>query len=127
MERTQTFETAIIERYRRRELGRGSLDRDVSGRSLGAPRGRYYRGFVGSPSTVSDLNKKIYGTIEVWRNRPIESEHPYVYLTAWRSSAATTPFRRSIGVAIRSSAFCARSAHIEPNSIRWRNANISAM
>ena len=32
------------------------------------------------PSTVSDLNKKIYGTIEAWRNRPIESEHPYVYL-----------------------------------------------
>jgi transposase-like protein len=28
---------------------------------------------------VSDLNKKIYGTIEAWRNRPIEGEHPYVY------------------------------------------------
>jgi hypothetical protein len=27
-----------------------------------------------SPSTVSDLNKKIYGTIEAWRNRPIEGE-----------------------------------------------------
>ena len=25
-------------------------------------------------------NKKIYGTIETWRNRPIEVEHPYVYL-----------------------------------------------
>jgi hypothetical protein len=25
---------------------------------------------------VSDLNKKIYGTIEAWRNRPIEGEHP---------------------------------------------------
>ena len=33
-----------------------------------------------SPSTVSELNKKIYGTIEAWRNRPIEGEHPYVYL-----------------------------------------------
>ena len=33
-----------------------------------------------SPSTVSDLNNKIYGTIEAWRNRPIEGEHPYVYL-----------------------------------------------
>ena len=32
------------------------------------------------PSTVSDLNKKIYGTIEAWRNRPIAGEHPYVYL-----------------------------------------------
>ena len=33
-----------------------------------------------SPSKVSELNKKIYGTIETWRNRPIEVEHPYVYL-----------------------------------------------
>ena len=33
-----------------------------------------------SPSTVSDLNKKIYATIEQWRNRPIAGEHPYVYL-----------------------------------------------
>ena len=32
-----------------------------------------------SPSTVSDLNKKIYGTIEAWHNRPIEGDHPYVY------------------------------------------------
>ena len=33
-----------------------------------------------SPSTVSDLNKKIYGTIEACRNRPIQGEHLYVYL-----------------------------------------------
>jgi len=33
-----------------------------------------------SLSTVSDLNKKIYGTIEAWRNRPIDAEHVYVYL-----------------------------------------------
>jgi putative transposase len=31
-----------------------------------------------SPFTAS--NKRIYGTIEVWRNRPIGGEHPYVYL-----------------------------------------------
>jgi transposase-like protein len=33
-----------------------------------------------SPSTVSELNKRIYATIDAWRNRPIEGEHPYVYL-----------------------------------------------
>jgi putative transposase len=38
------------------------------------------RGTRVSPSTVSDLNKKIYGTIEAWRNRPIDGEHPYIYL-----------------------------------------------
>lgn len=33
-----------------------------------------------SPSTVSDLNKKIYARIDEWRNAPIEGVHPYVYL-----------------------------------------------
>jgi putative transposase len=38
------------------------------------------RGTRVSPSTVSNLNKKIYGLIEVWRHQPIEGEHPYLYL-----------------------------------------------
>ena len=33
-----------------------------------------------SPSAVSELNQKIYAQIDVWRNRPIEGEHAYVYL-----------------------------------------------
>ena len=33
-----------------------------------------------SPGTVSDLNAKIYETIEAWRRKPIEGEYPYVYL-----------------------------------------------
>jgi transposase-like protein len=33
-----------------------------------------------SPSTVSELNQKIYAQIESWRNRPIEGKHPYVFL-----------------------------------------------
>jgi transposase-like protein len=33
-----------------------------------------------SPSTVSELNQKIYAQIEAWRNRPIEGNHPYVFL-----------------------------------------------
>jgi len=33
-----------------------------------------------SPSTVSELNQKIYGQIESWRNRPIEGKHPHVFL-----------------------------------------------
>ena len=40
-----SFETAIIERYRRREQRRGSTHRDVPCRRLGAPRGGHY----GSP------------------------------------------------------------------------------
>ena len=46
--RRQTFETAIIERYRRREsLGRGIPDRDVSGGDFGAPSRGHHRGPVG--------------------------------------------------------------------------------
>ncbi len=30
--------------------------------------------------TVSELNQKIYVTIEAWRNRPIEGKHAYIYL-----------------------------------------------
>jgi transposase-like protein len=33
-----------------------------------------------SPSTVSNLNKKIYAKIGAWRSRPIEGPHPYVFL-----------------------------------------------
>lgn len=33
-----------------------------------------------SPATVSNLNKKIYAKIDVWRNRAITGEHPYLYL-----------------------------------------------
>ena len=33
-----------------------------------------------SPSTVSNLNQKIYSQIEAWRHQPIEGEHPYLYL-----------------------------------------------
>ncbi len=33
-----------------------------------------------SPSTVSNLDQKIYQQIDVWRNRPIAGAHPYLYL-----------------------------------------------
>ena len=46
--RLQTFETAIIERYRRRESSvEEALDRDVPGRRVGASRRGHHRGAVG--------------------------------------------------------------------------------
>src|SRR6201981_1513588 len=82
--RRQTFETAIIERYRRRE---GSVEEaltemylaGISVRRAGATTEALWGTRV-SPSTVSNLNKKIYAKIEAWRNRRIEGEHPYLYL-----------------------------------------------
>lgn len=38
------------------------------------------RGTRVSPSTVSELNQKIYATIEAWRARRIDAEYPYVFL-----------------------------------------------
>jgi hypothetical protein len=74
--RMQTFETAIIERYRRRE---SSVEETLIEMYLAGVSVRRVEditealwGTRVSPSTVSDLNKKIYGTIEAWRNRPIE-------------------------------------------------------
>jgi putative transposase len=57
-----------------------------------------------SPSTVSDLNKKIYGTIETWRNRAIDGEHPYVYLDgivlkrSWAGEVRNVSLLVAIGV-----------------------------
>ena len=57
-----------------------------------------------SPSTVSDLTKKIYGTIEAWRSRPIEGEHPYVYLDgivlkrSWAGEVRNVSLLVAIGV-----------------------------
>ena len=82
--RRQTFETAIIERYRRREASveEALMEMYLAGVSVRRVEDitEALWGTRVSPSTVSDLNKKIYATIEQWRNRPIEGEHPYVYL-----------------------------------------------
>ncbi len=82
--RTLTFETAIIERYRRRE---SSVEEALVQMYLAGVSVRRVEditealwGSRVSPSTVSDLNKKIYERIESWRTRPLSGEHPYVYL-----------------------------------------------
>jgi hypothetical protein len=72
----------MIERYRRRESSVESLDRDemyLAGFQSSPAGGGHHRstvGHPGQPRTVSNLNKTISAKIEVWRNRPIEGEHP---------------------------------------------------
>jgi putative transposase len=82
--RNLPFETAIIERYRRRET---SVEEALVEMYLAGVSTRRVEditealwGTRVSSSTVSELNKKIYGQIELWRQRPIEGEHAYVYL-----------------------------------------------
>jgi transposase-like protein len=78
------FETAIIERYRRREssVEEALVEMYLAGVSVRRVEDitEALWGTRVSPSTVSELNKKIYGRIEEWRSRPIVGSHPYVYL-----------------------------------------------
>ena len=106
--RAQTFETAIIERYRRREssVEEALIEMYLAGVSVRRVEDitEALWGTRVSPSTVSDLNKKIYGTIEAWRNRPIEGEHPYVYLDgivlkrSWAGEVRNVSLLVAIGV-----------------------------
>ena len=77
--RRQTFETAIIERYRRREssVEEALIEMYLAGVSVRRVEDitEALWGTRVSPSTVSNLNKKIYAKIEAWRNRRIEGEH----------------------------------------------------
>jgi len=82
--RRQTFETAIIERYRRREVSveEALVEMYLAGVSVRRVEDitEALWGTRVSPSTVSRLNQKIYAQLDVWRNRGIEGAHPYLYL-----------------------------------------------
>jgi len=82
--RRQTFETAIIERYRRREASveEAQIEMYLAGVSVRRVEDitAALWGTKVSPATISELNKKVYTHIEAWRNRPIEGDYPYVYL-----------------------------------------------
>jgi transposase-like protein len=78
------FETQIIERCKHREssVEEALVEMYLAGVSLRRVEDTTEAlwGTRVSPSTVSALNQKIGKQIETWRNRPIEGEHPYVYL-----------------------------------------------
>jgi putative transposase len=78
------FETEIIERYRRREssVEEALVEMYLAGVSVRRVEDitEALWGVRVGPSTVSDLNQKIYEQIDGWRNRPLEGKHAYVYL-----------------------------------------------
>lgn len=82
--RKTTFETAIIERYRRREASveEALIEMYLAGVSVRRVEDitEALWGTRVSPGTVSELNKKIYSQIELWRNRPLTGKYAYVYL-----------------------------------------------
>jgi putative transposase len=82
--RTLPFDTAIIDRYRRREI---SVEESLVEMYLAGVSVRRVEditealwGTKVSPGTISNLNKKVYAHIEAWRNRKITGEYSYVYL-----------------------------------------------
>jgi len=82
--RKATFETAIIERYRRRE---SSVEEALMQMYLAGVSVRRVEdisealwGVRVGAGTVSQLNQKMYQRIEHWRNQPIQGEYPYLYL-----------------------------------------------
>jgi len=78
------FETAIIERYKRREssVEEALMEMYLSGVSVRRVEDitEALWGMKVSAGTVSHLNQKMYERIEAWRNEPIRGRYPYVYL-----------------------------------------------
>lgn len=78
------FETAIIERYRRREssVEEALIEMYLAGVSVRRVEDitEALWGTKVSPGTISNLNKKAYEHIEEWRTRPLSGSYPYVYV-----------------------------------------------
>lgn len=79
-----TFETSIIERYRRRETSveEALIEMYLAGVSVRRVEdiSEALWGTKVSPGTISNLNQKAYEHIEEWRNRPLTEDYPYVYV-----------------------------------------------
>ena len=77
-----TFETAIIERYRRREtsIEEALIEMYLAGVSVRRVEDitEALWGTRVSSGTISNLNQKAYEHIEMWRCRPLTSEYAYV-------------------------------------------------
>ena len=78
------FESAVIERYRRREqsVEESLIDMYLAGGSTRQVDdiSQLLWGDRMPSQTLSDKLKRIYGEIDQWRTRPLESEYPYVFV-----------------------------------------------
>ena len=78
------FETAIIERYKRRECSveEALIEMYLAGVSVRRVEDitELLWGTKVSSGTISNLNQKAYKHIEEWRQRPLTGEYPYVYV-----------------------------------------------
>jgi putative transposase len=82
--RTLPFETAIIQRYQKREISveEALVEMYLAGVSVRRVEDitQALWGAKVSAGTISKLNQKVYGKIEEWRQRQLLLDYPYVYL-----------------------------------------------
>jgi transposase-like protein len=105
------FETAIIERYRRREssVEEALIEMYLAGVSVRRVEDitQALWGTRVSASTVSELNQKIYKQIEEWRQQPLVGDFPCVFLDgiwlkrSWGGEVKNVSVLVAIGVARR--------------------------
>lgn len=106
--RGATFQTAVIERYRRRET---SVEEAIIEMYLAGVSTRRIEdvseilwGAGVSAGTVSNLNEKAYKSVEEWRSRPLSGEYPYVFIDgiylkrSWGGSYENVSILVAIGV-----------------------------
>jgi putative transposase len=106
--RRQTFETAIIERYRRREASveEALIEMYLAGVSVRRVEDitEALWGTKVSSGTISKLNHRVYKSIEAWRNHPIDEPFPYVNLDgvvlkrSWAGEVSNVSVLVAIGV-----------------------------
>jgi len=106
--RGATFQTAVIERYRRRET---SVEEAMMEMYLAGVSTRRIEdvseilwGSTVSAATVSNLNEKAFAQVEKWRTRELSGAYPYVYIDgiylkrAWGGSYQNIAVMIAIGV-----------------------------
>jgi len=106
--RGATFQTAVIERYRRRET---SVEEAMMEMYLAGVSTRRIEdvseilwGSAVSAATVSNLNEKAFAQVEKWRTRELSGAYPYVYIDgiylkrAWGGSYQNIAVMIAIGV-----------------------------
>lgn len=104
------FESAVIERYRRREesVEEALIDMYLAGVSTRQvdDTGQLLWGDRMPSQTLSDKLKRVYAEIDEWRTRPLDDEYPYVFVDgvwhkrSWGGSVGNVSILVAIGVSI---------------------------
>ena len=82
--RGATFQTAVIERYRRRETGAEEAIIEMYLAGVSTRRiedaSEILWGAGASAGTASNLNEKAFESVDVWRTRPLSGGYPYPFV-----------------------------------------------